>query len=85
MMKKTIAVLLSLLIVFSIAACGNSEGRSENSSVESTAGEDTLAENKDDSATQPEDTEELDESAGAQPEDEGELVYPNKEERAGSS
>lgn len=63
-MKKTIAVLLSLLIVFSFAACGNTGGRSENNSVESTAGEDTPAENKDDSAAQPEDEGEPDETQG---------------------
>ena len=68
MMKKTIAILLSLVMIFGLAACGNSASRIEQSSteensVESTAsmeesveGSNTDVENTDDSEVQSENT-----------------------------
>ena len=48
MMKKTIAVLLSILMILSLAACGNSTGQSGQSSAEENPAEEIANNNADD-------------------------------------
>lgn len=50
MMKKTITILLSLIMIFCLAACGNSAGLAERPSTESNSIESGTANNVESSA-----------------------------------
>lgn len=84
MMKKTIAILLSLVMILGLAACGNSASQTEQPSTEDTsveskadtnAAENSTAEVETESeATQPDDTEETEPASETDTESEGTKV-----------
>lgn len=84
MMKKTIAILLSLVMILGLAACGNSASQTEQPSTEDTsveskadtnAAENSTAEVETESeATQPDDTEATEPASETDTESEGTKV-----------
>lgn len=61
-MKKTITILLSLLMILSLAACGNSENQTEQSSAEEQSSESTADDVSSEEESDADDTEDLDAS-----------------------